>query len=154
MTVVEPLSDEVVEQLQALEQRRIRALLDVDVATLDELFDDRLIHIHAPGVVQNKAQLLEHVATRQAYVSIERGELTIRVTGPVAVITGSISNRLGSANGKERTVEGVVTQVVVQGAEGVWRYLSFQMTPYGEQAWGALPSELAQQATAPEQEAS
>ncbi|MEF2975967.1 nuclear transport factor 2 family protein [Subtercola sp. YIM 133946] len=146
MTTAHPADAGEATQLLATENRRIRALLDGDVATLDELFDDSLVHIHAPGLVQDKAKLLEHVAVRRAYRSIERGELTMRVAGDVAVVTGTITNRLATAEGGERTVEGVATQVLVRADDGTWRYLSFQMTPFTEQAWGALPSEHEQAA--------
>ncbi len=88
-----------------------------------------------------KAQLLEHVATRQAYLDMARGELTIRMVGDVAIMTGRLTNRLGSEDGTERVVEGMVTQVLRRCDDGQWRFVSFQMTPDGTQAWGALPSE-------------
>ncbi|GAA2576612.1 hypothetical protein GCM10010435_60940 [Winogradskya consettensis] len=128
-------------ELLAVEERRRRALIDVDLATLDELFDESLVHIHAPGVTHTKAQLLEHTATRRAYLGIERGELVIRLFGDVAVITGAITNRLRTADGGERVLSGVATQVLHRAAGGGWRFISFQMTPYGEQAWPALASE-------------
>jgi uncharacterized protein (TIGR02246 family) len=131
-------------QILAVEDRRIAALLAVDVETLAELYDDTLVHIHAPGLVHTKAQLLEHVATRQAYHGIERGDLTIRVVGDdVAVVTGRIVNLLGSPDGVDRVLAGPVTQVLHRADDGAWRFVSFQMTPDGEQVWGALPSELA-----------
>ncbi|MCS5713147.1 nuclear transport factor 2 family protein [Herbiconiux sp. CPCC 205716] len=134
------MSDADVAAVLETEARRIRALIDGDVAALDELYDDSLVHIHAPGLVQNKIQLLEHVAVRRAYLDITRGELTVRVFGDVAVVTGPMLNRLRTAEGGERTVDGVVTQVLRRnGAD--WRFVSFQMTPIAEQAWGALPSE-------------
>jgi ketosteroid isomerase-like protein len=131
-------------ELAAVELRRQKALIDVDLETLDELFDDSLVHIHAPGLIHNKAQLLEHTATRRAYLEITRGELLTRVFGDVAVVTGPITNRLRTADGGERTLAGVATQVLRRGPEGDWRYVSFQMTPYGEQAWPALASEKEQ----------
>ena len=128
-------------ELDAVEQRRQQALIDVDLDTLDELFDDTLVHIHAPGVTHNKAQLLEHTATRRAYLDITRGELVTRLIGDVAVVTGPITNRLRTADGGERTLAGVATQVLRRDERGDWRFVSFHMTPYGEQAWPALPSE-------------
>jgi ketosteroid isomerase-like protein len=128
-------------ELGAVEQRRRQALIDVDLDTLDELFDDTLVHIHAPGLVHDKAQLLEHTAVRRAYLDITRGELVIRLIGDVAVVTGPITNRLRTADGGERTLAGVATQVLRRDERGGWRFVSFQMTPYGEQAWPALPSE-------------
>lgn len=129
----------------ALESARQRALIDGDIAALDAMFEESLVHIHAPGVVHTKAMLLEHTATRRAYVEISRGELTVRVFGDTAVMTGSMVNRLRNPDASERTVAGEVTQVLVRGADGVWRFASFQMTPYGEQVWGRLPSEQGSQ---------
>lgn len=125
----------------ALEKRRQQALIDVDLETLDEIFDDSLVHIHAPGLTHTKAQLLEHTATRRAYLEISRGELLVRTFGDVAVITGEITNRLRTADGGSRVLTGVATQVLARSASGAWRFVSFQMTPYGEQAWPSLPSE-------------
>jgi ketosteroid isomerase-like protein len=139
-TVMTPDAD-VVAQLLAVEDRRREALIAGDLAALDELFDDSLVHIHAPGLTHSKAQLLEHVATRQAYLEITRGELNIRLVGDVAIMTGPLVNRLRTADGGERTLGGVVTQVLRRDGAGGWRFVSFQMTPSTEQAWPALPSE-------------
>ena len=124
-----------------VERRRQAALIAVDLDALDDLFEDSLLHVHAPGLVQDKAQLLEHTATRRAYLEITRGDLDARVFGDVAVLVGPITNRMRAPGGGERTLEGVATQVLHRGDDGAWRFVSFQMTPYGEQAWPALPSE-------------
>lgn len=128
-------------EILAVETRRQNALIAGDLDALDELFDDSLIHIHAPGLVHTKPMLLEHVATRQAYLEITRQDLRVRIFGDVAVVTGGILNRMRAPQGGERIVDGVVTQVLHRGADGQWRFVSFQMTPYGEQVWGQLPSE-------------
>ncbi len=128
-------------EILAVEKRRQQALVDVDVPALEDLFDDSLVHIHAPGLTHTKAQLIEHTTTRRAYLEITRGDLNIRVFGDTAVITGAISNRMRAAAGGERTLSGEATQVLHRGADGFWRFVSFQMTPYTEQEWGALPSE-------------
>jgi len=126
----------------AVEARRQRALLDVDADELASVLDDTLVHIHAPGVVQTKDQLLKHLVTRAAYRGMERNELRIRMIGDdVAIMTGRLTNRLGSPDGTERIVAGPVTQVLIRGDGAQWRFVSFQMTPDGEQVWGALPSE-------------
>lgn len=141
MSAVREPDAETVAQILAVERRRRRALIDVDLAALDELFDDTLVHIHAPGLTHTKAQLLEHTATRRPYLDTTRGELTIRLIGDVAIVTGAIVNRLRTADGGERTLGGVATQVLRCDETGAWRYVSFQMTPTTEQAWPALPSE-------------
>lgn len=141
MTNIDEPDAETRAEILAVEAQRQQALLDVDLVTLDSLYDESLVHIHAPGVAHTKAQLLEHVATRQAYLDMARGELTIRLVGDVAIMTGRLTNRLGSEDGTERVVGGMVTQVLRRCEDSRWRFVSFQMTPDGAQAWGSLPSE-------------
>lgn len=143
MTTQNTNDRDTIRQILELEDRRRRALIEVDLGTLDELLDEELVHIHAPGVTHTKAQLLEHTATRQAYIEILRGELLVRVFDDVAIVTGPIKNRLRTEAGGERALAGVATQVLRCDAAGVWRFVSFQMTPNGEQAWPPLPSEAA-----------
>lgn len=134
--------------LRAVEERRLQALFDGDLATLDALFDETLVHIHAPGLTHSKTQLLEHVATRRPYLGTKRGDLDIRLIGDVAVMTGDLENRLRTKEGGERTLGGVATQVLVRAADASygWRFILFQLTPTAEQAWGSLPSEQDAQA--------
>lgn len=131
-------------ELLDVEERRRTALLDVDLDALADLYDDALVHIHAPGLSHTKEQLLEHVSTRQAYIDMERGDLVMRLIGEIAVVTGPLINRLRNPDGSERTVAGEVTQVLRRCDDGAWRFISFQMSPYGEQVWPDLPSEKSQ----------
>ncbi|MFD5469881.1 nuclear transport factor 2 family protein [Streptomyces sp. NPDC127105] len=126
-----------------VEERRQRALQEIDLDTLRDLYDDSLIHTHAPGLTHTKAQLLEHIATRAPYKGATRGELTIRVIGDVAIMTGRLINRLGSPDGSERTVAGQVIQVLRRCEDGAWRFASFQMTPDGEHVWTPTAEEKA-----------
>lgn len=130
-------------EVLAVEQRRQDALIAGDLDALDAIFDESLIHIHAPGLVHTKTLLLEHVGTRRAYLEITRHDLEVRVFGDTAIVTGGIVNRMRSPQGGERVIDGVVTQVLHRGGDGRWRFVSFQMTPYGEEVWGKLPSEQA-----------
>lgn len=130
-------------EILAVEERRKQALLAVDLDALDDLFDESLVHTHAPGLTHDKAQLLEHVATRQAYKDMKRGELTIRVIGDVAIVTGRLINRLGSPDGTDRVLSGQVIQVLRRCGDGKWRFVSFQMTPDGEHIWAPTAAEAA-----------
>jgi ketosteroid isomerase-like protein len=129
--------------LLALEHRRQRALVDGDLAVLDEIFDDDLVHIHAPGLVHTKPMLLEHVGTRRAYLDISRGDISIRMIGDVAILVGPITNVLRNPDGSAREQRGQVTQVARRDDDGTWRFVNFQLTPQGEEVWGRLPSEQA-----------
>ncbi|MFJ2958407.1 nuclear transport factor 2 family protein [Streptomyces sp. NPDC087270] len=130
-------------EILEVEERRRQALLDIDLAVLDDLHDDSLIHTHAPGLTHTKAQLLEHVASRAPYRGAARGHLTIRLIGDVALVTGRLTNRLGSPDGSERTVAGQVIQVLRRCEDGKWRFVSFQMTPDGEHVWNPTEAEAA-----------
>lgn len=130
------------DEILAAETHRQQALIAKDLDALAELFDESLVHVHAPGEVHTKALLLEHVATRGVYLEITRGELEVRVIGDeVAVVTGPITNRMKAPGGGERTLSGEVTQVLRRTDDGRWVFVSFQMTPYGKKAWGSLPSQ-------------
>ncbi len=144
MSEVVTASGELRDAILSAETRRQEALIAKDLSALDELFDESLVHVHAPGEVHTKELLLEHVATRGVYLQISRGDLTVRVVGDAAVVTGSITNRMKAPGGGERTLSGEVTQVLRRTEGGDWRFISFQMTPYGDKVWGKLPSQAAE----------
>lgn len=141
MTELIEATGELRAEILAAESLRQEALIAKDLDALDALFDETLVHVHAPGEVHTKALLLEHVATRGVYLEISRGDLGVRVIGDVAVVTGAVTNRMKAPGGGERTLSGEVTQVLRRTDDGSWRFISFQMTPYGDKVWGRLPSE-------------
>lgn len=142
MNAVTVASGAIRDQVLDAETARQAALIATDIDALDALFDDALVHVHAPGEVHTKALLLEHVATRGVYLEIVRGELLVRLIGDdVAVVTGSITNRMRAPGGGERTLSGEVTQVLRRADDGGWKFVNFQMTPYGDRVWGRLPSQ-------------
>jgi Domain of unknown function (DUF4440) len=114
------------DEIRATENKRIRALIDVDMETLDSLFSDRLVHIHSTAMVHSKAELLAYIEQRRAFVAIERGPLNITVCGNMAVMTGRMTSRMRTEDG-EVTLSGMVTQVLCLEA-GLWRYTNFQFT--------------------------
>jgi len=112
-----------------IERRRRAALVAVDLDELDRLFAEDLIHVHSTGMKHTKAVLLRHIEQKRAFLAIDRGDLQIRVEGPIAVITGTITNRMRSRDGKaEILLHGFVTQVLRRNDEG-WQFISFQLTP-------------------------
>ena len=112
-----------------IERRRRAALVAVDLDELERLFAEDLIHVHSTGMTHTKAELLRHIEQKRAFLAIDRGDLQIRVEGPIAVITGTITNRMRSRDGKaEILLHGFVTQVLRRNDEG-WKFISFQLTP-------------------------
>ena len=112
-----------------IERRRRAALVAVDLDELERLFAEDLIHVHSTGMTHTKAELLRHIEQKRAFLAIDRGDLQIRVEGPIAVITGTMTNRMRSRDGKaEILLHGFVTQVLRRNDEG-WQFISFQLTP-------------------------
>jgi len=140
---VETADENVRAQILAVEERRCAALIAHDLDVLDDLYDDSLIHTHAPGLTHDKAQLMDHVAGRRAYLAITRGPLTIRLIGDVAIVTGRIDNLLRSPDGGQRRVVGQAIQVLRRCPDSAWRFVSFQMTPDGELVFAPTEAERA-----------
>ena len=112
--------------IRALEARRHAALVAVDLSELDAIFDDDLVHVHTNGLSQTKSELLEHVSKNRHYLAFERGPLTFRGLGDLAIVTGSLTNHMrGEIPDTPRMMRAVATQVVRRTPEGRWRFLSF-----------------------------
>ena len=129
-STAQPPDARVTAELHAVERRRQRALVEVDLDALDDLFDDTLVYTHGHGITHSKAQLLEHTANRRPYLDITRGDLVIRVFGDVAVITGPLTNLVRTPDGGEHAIAGVATQVLRRDDHNRWRFVSSQTTPY------------------------
>ncbi|MEH3036436.1 MAG: nuclear transport factor 2 family protein [Sphingomonas adhaesiva] len=118
--------DEETAAILAAEDRRRAATVAGDIATLDALFADDLVHIHSNALVHDKAGILAHIGARRAFVAIERGPLRVRRYGDVAVLTGRLTNHLTTPDGP-RVLDGMATQVLRR-EDGAWRFVNFQLT--------------------------
>ena len=110
------------------ESQRQAAVVAVNLDALDDLFAEDLIHIHSTGLVHTKSELLEHMDRKRGFLAIERGVLHIRVDGDIAVMTGTIVNRMrAKQSGGEVVMDGFVTQVLRRYPDR-WRFTNFQFT--------------------------
>ena len=111
----------------ALERRRAEAIGAGDFDALKDCLADHYLHVFGNG----------RTCGREAYVKTvtdtprapERGELTVRLYGDVAVLTGDLLNRIKPPDAPERVIDAFVTQVAARQADGRWRFVSFQITP-------------------------
>jgi len=117
---------QVEEELIARERARRDALVGDDREALADLVTDDIVHVHTTGNVHDKAQLLDHAGAFLRFYEVERGPLAIRVLAPdVAVMTGTMTNRVGRRDQDEKIeVNAFVTQVWVR-RDGAWRVASF-----------------------------
>jgi len=121
---VEPIREEILR----LERERCRALVARDLQALAGLMDDRLVHVHATGKVDDKAQYLEMVAQHIDFLSVERADMNVRVHGDTAIASGRLEQAIVlRESGEERLMKAYTTQVWLRG-EGGWRQCAFQAT--------------------------
>lgn len=116
-----------VEAVLKQEAGRCRAISEQDWAALDAILSDDLTHVHMPGRMEDKPAYLAGIKGRRR--KTERHDLTVRVYGSTAVMTGVMINR--PANGEP--VKAMVTQTWVEDG-GRWRLVSFQASRIQEGA--------------------
>lgn len=125
-------------ELRAAEAERQRALVTPDLAALERILADDLIHIHSTAAIHDKQGLIAHVARMGGFVSIERGPLDIRPLGEVALVLGQTVNTVRRIEtGEIARLEGFATLLYRRGPQG-WQVLLSQLTPARQPA-GAPP---------------
>jgi len=120
---------DVVVALRDLEARRCAAISAGATATLETLLSDDYVHVHMTGHVDDRAGHLRAISGRPRRA--ERGELTVRAYGDLAVITGELTNHMTNAAGEPAATRAYCHQVAVRSADG-WRFVSVQLTPLRE----------------------
>jgi ketosteroid isomerase-like protein len=121
--------DAVRARIRRLEDRRYAAIIDGDVAVLDELLSDQLVYTHSTGARETKAMYLARVRSRpSAYDSIDHPEEQILTGDGVAVVIGRMIARIRSSGGEISTMTNAATAVWAL-ERGSWRLLAYAPTP-------------------------
>jgi len=115
-------------EIKALEDRRYRAMIDKDVATLDALLHEDLLYTHSTAATDGKSRYLESIRLARAdYRRIERPAESISVYGDAAIVTGQVRIEV-VVEGAARQLNSRYTDVWVKGPSG-WRMVAWQSTP-------------------------
>lgn len=117
------------EALKALEAQRCAAISAGDIDTLQGLLTDDYVHVHMTAHVDDRAGHLKGIAARPRRT--ERGELTVRLYGDLAVLTGELTNYMAAPGQEARATRAYCHQVAVRDGGG-WRFASIQLTPMAE----------------------
>jgi ketosteroid isomerase-like protein len=112
-----------VADLIALEAERCRAISELDLPVLEKILADDLTHMHITGHTEDKATYLAGLSGRPRKTT--RGDLSVRLYGDVAVMTGALINefRGGGENAAAR-LEIQALQVWVRSGE-TWQMVAF-----------------------------
>jgi hypothetical protein len=89
----------------AAEDARYAAQVGEDFIAMEQLLADDLIYIHSSTVIDSKRSYIDSLQSRAVtYLSMKRSDVSVRILGCVAVITG-LGNFDVRLNGKELSVE-------------------------------------------------
>lgn len=116
----------------AAEARRYKAMIEADVAGLEKLLADDLRYTHANGSVETKYQLIASLeAGNLDYQAIGTREVTVRVVGDLAVITGVAELRLAVRG--VRSWAHLLYTAAYRKREGSWQLWVYQSTRHPTQ---------------------
>jgi ketosteroid isomerase-like protein len=115
-------------KIRRLENERCRALMAGNLKALAALVDDDLVHIHASGRTDTKAEYLRGVEERFVFHDTVRSDLAIRVYGDIAIATGGLKQTVRIVATSEDRTMNIVTTQVWRLRDGSWRQVSFQAT--------------------------
>lgn len=124
MTTDDPRTPKII----ALDEARRAAMIAEDFAMLDQLLADDLVHIHAAGNADTKAQYLKMIADFCGFEAIERGPITVRFYGDTAVMTGPMTHTVRiKPTGAVRTMKAFGAQVWARRGDS-WQQVLYQAT--------------------------
>jgi len=111
------------DEIIALEDRRIEAMVKGDVKALEEILADDLVYTHTTARLDTKASFIDAVKTgRSNYKSVEREDVKVRQFGDTAVVTGHAKFHVG-----DNKFEARYTDVYVK-RNGAWQMVAWQST--------------------------
>ena len=115
------------EEIIALENRRIKAMTQQDAQALDEILADDLSYVHSTARLETKAEFIAScISGRNSYRSMEQDEVEVRQYGTTAVVTGTAKVHV-EVNGRE--VKFPIRFInVYANQDGVWRMVAWQST--------------------------
>jgi len=103
-----------------------KAMLAADRAKLDSLVSDKLSYGHSGGVIQDKKDFVEVIASKKTvYKSIELSKQTVSVAGNNAIVRHAWESESGTGDGKWNVSKIGVLQVWQKEAGG-WKLLARQ----------------------------
>jgi ketosteroid isomerase-like protein len=115
-------------QVGDLEDRRYEAMVDGDLAALDDLLSDDVMYAHSNAAVDTKASYLERLRTGElVYHSLEHTTDNV-VSRPGVVIVGGTMSGSIHMHGVAKSLNSRVVAVWVA-ENGRWRLAAFQPTP-------------------------
>ena len=116
-----------IDEVRALDQKRIRAMINKDIGALDQILADDLVYTHPDAKKDNKASLIDALLSGAAsYRQIDVDETDVRDFGDAVVLIGK-ADMIISEYGERRTF-GVRFTTVYARRGGRWQMAVGQST--------------------------
>ena len=110
-----------------LENRRFKAMTQVDTVVLDEVLSDDLVYTHSTARVESKSEFIASLTSGQTkYESVTCDDVKVRRFSDTAVVTGSAWITV-VARGNQNKFQVRFTDVYAK-QENAWRMVSWQST--------------------------
>ena len=111
------------DEIIALENRRIEAMINADVQVLEEILADDLIYTHTTARLDTKTSFIEAISSgRSNYRSVHREDVKIRQFGDTAVVTGHAKFHVGDNKFEARFID------VYAKRNDAWQMVAWQST--------------------------
>jgi ketosteroid isomerase-like protein len=110
-----------------LDRKRMNAMAQKDIATLNALLSDDLVYTHSTARLDTKKSLIEAMESgRTVYTAVEPSDVKAQDLGTAVVLTGSA--RIGVlSNGNPNSFSVRFTDVYVNNG-GQWQMVTWQST--------------------------
>ena len=119
-------SDAAAEVLEA-EDRRYRAMVENDLATLEALCADELSYAHSSGARDTKTEYLGKVRSGYyVYLKVDHPVERVEVMGDAAIVVGRMTADL-LVDGVAKTIDNLALAVWARSDDG-WRLLAYAPT--------------------------
>jgi ketosteroid isomerase-like protein len=125
-----PSREEIEKNLIALETKWMDALRLRDASTLGQVVADDFVSVspRVDGVVSDRAKYLDHAMRELKLTSYEFRDLSVRLYGRTAVVSGHLTQTASAANGEDLGGSYFFTDVWVN-RDGAWRVVSRHASP-------------------------
>ncbi len=111
------------DEILALEKRRIEAMTSGDIQALEEILADDLIYTHTTARLDTKASFIDAVkAGRSNYKSVHTSDVEVRALGDTAVVTGHAKFHVGENKFQARFID------VYAKRNNGWQMVAWQST--------------------------
>jgi ketosteroid isomerase-like protein len=117
-------------QIIELDRRRMTAMAEKDIATLNEILSDDLIYTHSNARIDTKQSLIGAMQSgATVYTAVEPSEVVAQDLGDAVVLTGVAAISV-NAGGTPNSFRVRFTDVYANQA-GTWRMVTWQSTRLG-----------------------